>query len=104
MTTVAGDGGPASHAQLANPSGVAVDRTGTLYITDLASRRVRRVATDGTITTVAGTGTEGFSGDGGPATHAQLANPSGVAVDSTGTLYIADQGNQRVRRVATGSQ
>ncbi|WP_322754609.1 protein kinase domain-containing protein [Frankia sp. Cas3] len=112
ITTVAGtgtegftgDGGPATHAQLAYPEGVAVDRTGILYITDQDNHRVRRVGTDGTITTVAGTGTEGDSGDGGPATHAQLANPDGVAVDNTGTLYITDRGNHRVRRVATGSQ
>jgi sugar lactone lactonase YvrE len=97
----AGDGGLATHAQVANPGGVAVDNTGTLYITDEGNNRVRRVGTDGTITTVAGSGTAGYAGDGGPATHAQLANPAGVAVASTGTLYIADFGNQRVRRVST---
>ncbi|MCM3882630.1 serine/threonine protein kinase, partial [Frankia sp. R82] len=96
-----GDGGPATHAQLGNPSGVAVDTTGALYIADWGSNRVRRVGTDGTITTVAGTGAPGSSGDGGPATHAQLRNPNGVAVDTTGALYIADQDNNRVRRVGT---
>ncbi|WP_322755685.1 protein kinase domain-containing protein [Frankia sp. Cas3] len=97
----AGDSGPATHAQLAYPTGVTVDNTGTLYIADRNSKRVRRVGTDGTITTVAGTGTYGFAGDGGPATDAQLAYPTGVAVDNTGTLYIADQNNQRIRRVST---
>jgi sugar lactone lactonase YvrE len=107
ITTVAGtntagysgDGGPATRAQLTSPAGVAVDRSGALYITEFGNNRVRRVGTDGTITTVAGTGIPGYSGDGGPATQAQLANPAGVAVDSAGILYIAEFGNNRVRRV-----
>ena len=107
ITTVAGtgvwnyggDGGPATAAQLAIPDGVAVDTAGNLYIADWANHRVRRVDAAGTITTVAGTGVEGYSGDGGPATVAQLAFPRGVAVDAAGNLYVADIGNHRVRRV-----
>jgi cysteine-rich repeat protein len=108
MTTLAGtgiegstgDGGPASAARLRYPSGVAVDGLGNVYIADTDNHRIRRVAVDGTITTVAGTGTLGFSGDGGPATEAQLNYPQAVAVDAAGALYVADQANQRVRRVA----
>ncbi|MFG2602313.1 RICIN domain-containing protein [Streptomyces sp. NPDC048514] len=94
-----GDDGPATAARLNSPTGVAVDSTGTLYITDYANHRVRKVTADGKISTVAGTGTQGYGGDDGPATAAQLSGPHGVAVDSTGTLYIADYGNHRVRRV-----
>jgi sugar lactone lactonase YvrE len=108
ITTVAGngtpgfsgDGGPATNASLFNPSGVAVDAAGNLYIADTTNSRVRKVSTSGTITTVAGNGTPGFSGDGGPATNASLVYPSGVAVDAAGNLYIADSQNNRVRKVA----
>ena len=107
ITTVAGtdaggavgDGGPATDAQLASPGGVAVDRLGNLYIGDSGSARVRRVDPAGVITTVAGTGVSGYSGDGGPATNAQLTWPAGVAVDRLGNLYIVDRENYRVRRV-----
>jgi hypothetical protein len=78
---------------------VAVDSAGALYIGDVANNRVRKVTLDGVITTVAGTGTEGFSGDNGPAISAQLYAPYAIAVDSAGTLYIADYANQRVRKV-----
>jgi sugar lactone lactonase YvrE len=109
ITTVAGagvrgfsgDGGLATKAQLWNPSGVAVDALGNLYIADQGGPQVRKVSADGKITTVAGSGGAGFSGDGGLATKAQLWNPSGVAVDALGNLYIADQGNDRVRKVGT---
>ncbi len=108
ITTVAGtgdydfsgDGGPATSAELNMPQGVAVDAAGNLYIADTYNYRVRKVAVDGTITTVAGNGTAGFSGDGGPATGAQLNAPAGVAVDLAGNLFIADCGNNRVREVA----
>ncbi|MFI8192701.1 RICIN domain-containing protein [Streptomyces sp. NPDC085946] len=94
-----GDGGPATAAQLNLPLSVAVDRTGDLYIVDYRNQRVRKISTDGTISTVAGTGTAGYRGDGGPAVSAQLNNLHGVAVDGAGDLYIADYGNHRVRKV-----
>ncbi|WP_439145174.1 RICIN domain-containing protein [Streptantibioticus silvisoli] len=96
-----GDGGPAASAQLNRPRGVVVGRAGELYIADAGSHQVRKITSDGKIHTVAGTGTKGFSGDGGPATAAQLDNPFGLVVDSIGTLYIADFGNNRVRKVTT---
>ena len=107
ITTVAGtggfgfsgDGGPATAAQLNSPYGVALDGSGNLYIGDTGNQRVRRVNGSGTISTVAGTGTQGFSGDGGPATAAQLRDPVGVALDGSGNLYIADSANSRVRKV-----
>ena len=95
-----GDGGPAISAQLA-PTAVAVDSAGNLYIADTDNYRVRKVS-NGVITTVAGNGAWGFSGDNGPATSAQLAGPPGVAVDAAGNLYIADSDNYRVRKVAGG--
>jgi sugar lactone lactonase YvrE len=102
-TTVAGngDGGPATSAQLFNPSGVTVDLAGNLFIADTGNSRIRKVDTTGTITTVAGTGTNGFSGDGGPATSAQLSTPLGVAVDPASNLFIADSWNNRIRKVDT---
>ena len=99
-----GDGGPATQARLNYPYGVAVDGAGNLYIADLANHRIRKVDSTGTITTFAGTGERGFGGDGGPATQAQLDDPTGVAVDGAGNLYIADQYNHRIRRVdSTGT-
>jgi sugar lactone lactonase YvrE len=95
----AGDGGPAISAQLKSPAGVAVDRTGNLYIADRYNYCVRKVTPGGTISTVAGNGTSGFSGDGGPATSAQLSSPNGVAVDNADNLYIADTYNSRIRKV-----
>jgi hypothetical protein len=94
-----GDNGPAISARLYAPSGIAVDSAGNLYIADTYNGSIRKIS-NGVITTVAGTGTPGFGGDSGPATSAQLASPAGVAVDSAGNLYIADTGNQRVRRVS----
>jgi uncharacterized protein (TIGR03437 family) len=109
ITTVAGNGtqgfsgdnGPATSAQLAGPYGVAVDSAGNIYIGDAPINRVRKVS-GGVITTVAGTGTQGFSGDNGPATNAQLYYPYGVSVDSAGDLYIADSENYLIRKVANG--
>jgi sugar lactone lactonase YvrE len=101
-TGYSGDGGPATSAQLSGLRGVAVDPAGNLYIADTYNNRIRKVAPGGTISTVAGNGTEGYAGDGGPATSAQLSTPFGVAVDSGGNLYIADYGNHRIRRVTPG--
>jgi sugar lactone lactonase YvrE len=93
-----GDGGPASAALLNAPASLAYDAAGNLYICDSGSNLVRKVDTSGNISTVAGT-TSGFSGDGGPATQAQLAAPSGVFVDAAGNIYIADTTNNRIRKV-----
>ena len=97
-----GDGGPATSALLAGPTGVAVDSAGNLYIADTRNNRIRMVS-GGMITTVAGNGKEGFSGDGGPATSASLNQPVGVAVDPAGVLYIADTQNNRIRKVSGGT-
>jgi trimeric autotransporter adhesin len=108
ITTVAGggrkppetaDGGPATQARLSAPFGLAVDAAGNLFIVDGGNHRVRKMSTDGIITTVAGNGTAGSSGDGGLATEAQLNGPFGVAVDSVGNLFIADRDDYRVRKV-----
>ncbi len=94
-----GDGGPATAAGLSDPSGLAVGPDGSLYIADSMNTRIRRVGPDSIITTVAGTGTVGSSGDGGLATQAQLNYPMDIAVGSDGSLYIADSMNSRIRRV-----
>ena len=94
-----GDGGPATQASLKTPRGIAVDARGNVYIADPASHCIRRVGPDGIITTFAGTGGSGFSGDGGSATQAHLANPNDVAVDARGNVYIADTENNRIRLV-----
>jgi trimeric autotransporter adhesin len=99
-----GDGGAATSAELNDATGVAVDSAGDLYIADVGNQRVRIVsAATGTITTIAGNGTSGFSGDTGAATSAELNNPNGVTVDSAGNLYIADSGNQRIRVVSAAT-
>src|ERR1035438_7849247 len=95
-----GDGSAATSAQLNAPFGVAVDAAGNLYIAEFGNNRVRKVATNGNIGTLAGSGVSGFSGDNGQATSAQLNGPQGVAVDSAGNVYIADTANNRVRMVA----
>ena len=94
-----GDGGLATGAMLDSPWDVAVDTSGNLYIADYGNRRVRRVDTSGTITTVAGIGYAIDSGGTGPAIEAVLTRPGGVAVDSSGNLYIADYGNHRIKQV-----
>jgi len=108
LTTVAGngsfgfsgDGGPAAGAQLSGTSGVFVDNAGNIFIADEGNARIREVvAATGNIQTVAGNGTAGFSGDGGLATNAELFRPSGVFLDNAGNIFIADEGNERIRKV-----
>ncbi len=107
ITTIAGNGqmsfggdfGAATSAQLSAPDGVAVDNAGNVYISDFLNNRVRMVTPSGVISTYAGNGNSGFSGDGGPATSAQLSQPAGLAVDAAGNLYIADSNNSAVRKV-----
>lgn len=94
-----GDGGPATAAELNGSEGVAADHAGSIYIADSNNNRIRKIDAGGRISTIAGSGTQGFSGDGGPATTAQLASPTSVAVDRDSNIYIGDQGNHRVRKV-----
>jgi uncharacterized protein (TIGR03437 family) len=99
----AGDGGPATSARLSAPDGLALDKTGNLFIVDNGNNRIRKVDKSGVISTVAGNGSSGFSGDGGPAISATFSwgfnGHLGIAVDSSGNLYIADLSNERVRKV-----
>jgi len=113
ITTVAGsglggyggDGGPATAAMIKNPRAVALDSAGNLYIADAGNNRIREVVVStGVITTVAGSGLGGYSGDGGAATGAMIKNPQGLALDGANNLYIADNGNNRVRKVAGGTK
>lgn len=108
ITTIAGngygfdgDGGQAGSAKLYSPTGVAVDSAGNLYISDTGNNRIRKVTSGGIIQTVAGNGIRGFGGDGGLGTLAQLSSPTGITLDSQGNLFIADQGNHRIRKLAT---
>ncbi len=108
MGTLAGSGvdaktvvGIASSATLGSPQGLAYDAAGNLYIADARNHQVTRVNTAGLLTVVAGTGRQGFAGDGGLATAAELNAPTGLAVDASGNVYIGDTGNQRVRRIGT---
>ena len=116
ITTVAGtgadgaegDGGPAVDAQLGSLEGIALDPLGNLYIADTTNHKVRKVDLAGKITTIAGTGEPGFSGDGGPAAEGQLHSPTGVALGRPGTaragaVFIADHGNNRIRMVRNGT-
>jgi uncharacterized protein (TIGR03437 family) len=96
-----GDGGPATAASVC-PSGVAVDAFGNIFIADTTNNRIRKVPASGIITTVAGGGSSSFSGDGGLATSASLSAPTGVAVDASGNLFIADSDNNRIRKVSAG--
>jgi uncharacterized protein (TIGR03437 family) len=98
----AGDGGAATAASLNYPDGIAVDASGNLFIADSGNYRVRKVSASGVITTIAGNGNSGFSGDGGPATAASLNFPWGIAVDASGNLFVADITNNRIRKVSAG--
>lgn len=100
LESYAGDGGPAAAAQLNAPAGIAMDAQGDIYIADSLNNRIRRIKPNGAIDTVAGNGTAGYAGDGGPAVQAQLNGPLGIVVDQWGTLYIADTNNNRVRMVS----
>lgn len=104
MVAFGGDSGSATSTPLENPSDVAVDSTGNIFITepDNPGSRIRKVS-NGVMTTVAGNGTAGFSGDNGPATSAQLNAPAGIALDPAGNLYIADAFNNRIRKVSNGT-
>ncbi len=95
-----GDGGTALGATFRFPYGVAADPSGVVYVAEVNSNDVRRIGTDGNITTYAGTGVAGFSGDGGPANAAQLSSPYEIALDGNGNLLICDRGNNRIRKVA----
>ncbi len=96
-----GDGGSSMGAQLADPHDVVLDKSGNVYIADTLNARIRIINTSGIISTFAGIGTHGYSGDGGPASQAQLYYPAGLAIDASGNLYIADFGNATVRKVST---
>ncbi|MFD0134676.1 hypothetical protein ACFVIL_11995 [Streptomyces sp. NPDC127159] len=95
-----GDRTPAVHASLHHPHALAVDGAGTVYVADTYNNRIRMIPGDGTIRTLAGTGTAGYNGDGIRAERAQLNHPCGIAVDASGTVYIADTYNHRVRCIA----
>ena len=96
-----GDGGPASRAFFRFPRGVAADTSGNIYVADSRDHRIRKIDSEGTITTLAGNGEPGYSGDGGPATLARLDHPEGVAADGAGNVYVADSENHRVRKIDT---
>ncbi|PQJ09483.1 hypothetical protein CJD36_019785 [Flavipsychrobacter stenotrophus] len=96
-----GNGVPATTATIDVTTGMAIDGTGNIFISDLNNHVVRKINTSGIITTIAGNGTQGFSGDMGPATDAQLDKPRGLACDATGNLYISDYKNRRIRKVST---
>ncbi len=98
-----GDGGPATAAELYDPEGVGIDKVGNIYIPDDFNYVIRKVDTSGIITTIIGNHHKGFSGDGGPATAAELNIPSGVTIDALGNIYIADEGNNRIRMVDASS-
>ncbi|QCX40256.1 T9SS type A sorting domain-containing protein [Aureibaculum algae] len=109
ITTVAGngtngdsgDGGQATSAQLNSPQYIAIDASGNIYISDWQNHKIKKVTTNGVINTIAGTGTYGFSGDGGLATLAELKSPSGITIDATGNIYFSDRNNYRVRKIDT---
>ena len=94
-----GDGGPATAARLCYPSGIALDTSGNLYVADTSNYRIRKISNAGIITTIAGSGVYGFSGDGGQAINARLSGPSWMTFDASGSLYFTDQDNNRIRKI-----
>ena len=108
ITTIAGNGtsgysgdeGPAVSAEMSNVSGIAFDAAGNMYLADRQNARIRKVALNGTISTFAGTGVAGFTGDGGPAINATLYSPNSVAFDGAGNLYVADSSNNAIRKIS----
>ena len=96
---MSGDGGPATDALIGRPSAVALDAYGSVYIAEFFNHRIRKITTDGTITTIAGTGTPGYNGDGGPAEKAQTSNPDIIAFGPNGNLFIPDHLNAVVRKL-----
>ncbi|MDP1802995.1 MAG: T9SS type A sorting domain-containing protein [Bacteroidota bacterium] len=94
-----GDGGPATLAQIDHPTGIVADASGNLYVAEYGSSKIRKIDPSGIITTFAGTGVAGFSGDGGPAISAQLNVPNNLATDASGNIYIADKANHRIRKI-----
>jgi|GEM_PF-1175564 len=100
-TLHSGDGAPATTALLTSPHGLAVEGSGTVYIVDSGAHALRKIDTDGTFTTIAGTGEPAYSGDGDAATAAGLNNPTAIALEGTGTIYIADSNNHRIRKIDT---
>jgi sugar lactone lactonase YvrE len=111
ITTIAGstsgfsgDGAPALSAQLNLPTALAIDASGNLYLADTANHRIRRIdATTGLITTIAGTGTQGYSGDGAPALSAAIDSPTGITIDPSSNLYLADTHNHRIRKITSST-
>ncbi len=100
IDSFSGDGGPATAARLNETYGVCVDGKGNVYIADLVNQRIRKVDTSGIITTICGTGVRGALGDCGPATAAQLYNPYGICIDNSGNIFIADNINEKVRKIS----
>ena len=97
-----GDEGPAAQSQLNAPSGIAIDKSGTVWIADTGNNRIRFIDSSGTIHTAAGTGTAGFSGDGAAGLDAQIDSPTAIACDGMGNIFFVDSGNKRVRELTVG--
>jgi len=97
----AGDGGTASKASISTPGGIYLDKNGNIYIADTKNAKIRKVSTNGIITTLAGWGFSGMSGDGGPATAAKINNPEGIVIDKSGNIIFSDRFNNRIRKIDT---